>query len=43
MNEAFEARLELNECAEIGEARDVAGDALTRNVALCCGFPRLGL
>jgi hypothetical protein len=29
VNEAFEARLELDECAEVGEARNVAGDALT--------------
>ncbi len=35
--------LELDECAEVGEARDGAGDALAGQVALGCGFPRLGL
>ena len=43
VNEAFEAGLELDECAEISEARDGAGDALAGHVALGGGLPRLGL
>ena len=34
VNEAFEAGLELDEGAEVGEARDGAGDALAGQVAL---------
>ncbi len=43
MNEAFEPRFELDECAKIGKARDVAADTLARHVALRRGLPRLGL
>ncbi len=43
VNEAFDAGLDLDECAEVHEAGDGAGDALAGEEALGRGFPGLGL
>ena len=43
MNEAFEAGLDLDKCAEVGEARDRAVDALAGLEAVGRGGPRVGL
>jgi hypothetical protein len=43
VNEAFEAGFNLNECAEVGEARYCTGDALAGNKAFGSLVPGLGL
>ena len=43
MDEAFEARLDLNKCAEIGKAGYRADDALAGDEALGSLVPRLRL
>ena len=43
MDEAFDAGLDLDECAEVGEARDGAGDALAGQEAVGRGGPGFGL
>ena len=43
MNEAFDAGLNLDKCAEIGESGDGAGDALAGDEAVWRGLPGLGL
>ena len=43
MHEAFDARLELHECAVIGDVRDLAVEARTRRIFRRDAFPRIGL
>ena len=43
MDEAFNAGLEFDECAEVCDTRDGAADALVNLIARGDGFPRFGL
>src|SRR5579862_6169057 len=42
MDQSFQSGLDFDECAEVHEARDVAGDALAGEVALGRGGPWIG-